>query len=147
MNRYVNRKSAGLHDGEQVDEGFTLIEILIAIVLVGILSAVVVLGISNLTSKGSKSACAASADAAKTGAVVYFTDNNAYPDTLAEMVAPNTDGSAPALVLPAGVKISADGSHTTGASWTMTIVAGEGDAAPTFECSNKTSADDTGSVA
>ncbi len=39
-------------DGEQDDKGFTLIEILIAIVLVGILSAVAVVGISNLVSKG-----------------------------------------------------------------------------------------------
>ena len=54
-------------DGEQDDKGFTLIEILIAIVLVGILSAVAVVGISNLVSKGSTSACAASADAAKAG--------------------------------------------------------------------------------
>jgi len=46
-------------DGEQDDKGFTLIEILIAIVLVGILSAVAVVGISNLVSKGGSSACTA----------------------------------------------------------------------------------------
>ncbi len=37
---------------ENDDKGFTLVEILIAIVLVGILSAVAVVGISNLVSKG-----------------------------------------------------------------------------------------------
>ena len=42
----------GQIDGEREDKGFTLIEILIAIVLVGILSAVAVVGISNLVSKG-----------------------------------------------------------------------------------------------
>ena len=62
-------------DGEQDDKGFTLIEILIAIVLVGILSAVAVVGISSLVSKGSSSACNASLDAAKAGSAVYFAEN------------------------------------------------------------------------
>ncbi len=137
MNRYVNRKSkGGLHDDERNDDGFTLVEILIAIVLVGILSAVVVLGISNLTSKGSKSACAASADAAKTGAVVYYATNNAYPTTLTEMVERNSDGTSAALTLPAGVTVDKDGLSTVGATWTLTIVPDEkGGAAPTFDCS------------
>ncbi len=50
MYRSPSIKSQG--DGRQDDKGFTLIEILIAIVLVGILSAVAVIGISNLVSKG-----------------------------------------------------------------------------------------------
>ena len=56
------------------DRGFTLVEILIAIVLVGILSAVVVVGIGNLTSQGSSSACKASADASRaaTGMLLVF---------------------------------------------------------------------------
>ena len=61
------------------DRGFTLIEILIAIVLVGILSAVAVVGISNLVSKGSKSACGASADAAKAASQVYPRQQRGYP--------------------------------------------------------------------
>ena len=62
----------GQIDGEREDKGFTLIEILIAIVLVGILSAVAVVGISNLVSKGTASACTASKDAAKAASAVYF---------------------------------------------------------------------------
>ena len=46
------------------DSGFTLVEIVIAIVLVGILSAVVVVGIGRLTEQGAAAGCAASADAA-----------------------------------------------------------------------------------
>ncbi len=67
--------------GEQGDKGFTLIEILIAIVLVGILSAVAVVGISNLVSKGSSSACGATRDAATAASAVYYTSQapNTYP--------------------------------------------------------------------
>ena len=56
MNTYIK---------ERREEGFTLIELLIAIVVVGILTAVVIVGIGGLTDTGSKSACAASLDAAK----------------------------------------------------------------------------------
>ena len=69
-------------DGEQDDKGFTLIEILIAIVLVGILSAVAVVGISNLVSKGSTSACTATRSTQpRRHRPVYFASNNTYPTT------------------------------------------------------------------
>ncbi|MCU1501205.1 MAG: hypothetical protein JWM12_559 [Ilumatobacteraceae bacterium] len=148
MNKYLCRKFRIQGDGEQRDEGFTLVEILIAIVLIGILSAVVVVGISNLTSKGSTSACQASADAAKAGTVVYFASvtPNAYPTTLIQLTSPTTNPVGPAaLTLPAGVTLNtaavtgppavAIGMQTTGASWTMTMTAGVAGAAPTYACS------------
>ena len=113
----------------QGDKGFTLIEILIAIVLVGILSAVAVVGISNLVSKGTTSSCQASADAAKAATAVYFADTKAYPATLGALV---TNG---ALQLPSGVTAAGTATATTGASWTLTMAAGTGGAAPTFTCS------------
>jgi prepilin-type N-terminal cleavage/methylation domain-containing protein len=119
------------------DGGFTLVEILIAMVLIGILSAVVVVGISNLTSKGSSSACAASADAAKAGAIVYYsTHNNTYPATLTDLVTPVTTGTTipAALVLPSGVTASSLAMVTSGASWTLTMTPGVAGAAPTFAC-------------
>ena len=126
------------------DDGFTLIEILIAIVLVGILSAVVVVGISNLTSKGSKSACSASLDAAKAGSVVYFTSNGAYPTTLTQMTTAAAGVPAP-LTLPTGVAINAAAvgapypaaanmQASSGTSWYLTMTAGVNGAAPTFVC-------------
>jgi prepilin-type N-terminal cleavage/methylation domain-containing protein len=118
--------------GKREDKGFTLVEILIAIVLVGILSAVVVVGISNLTSKGSSSACKASADAAKAGAVVYYSTNSyAYPSTITAM----TTSSPAALTLPSGVTVNSTGLVATGDGWTMTMTASSGGNAPTFACS------------
>jgi prepilin-type N-terminal cleavage/methylation domain-containing protein len=130
----------------QDDKGFTLVEILIAIVLVGILSAVVVVGIGNLTSKGSTSACSASLDSARSGAVVYYTTTNSYPATLLAMTNPTTTPVAPAaLTLPDGVTLNtaavtgppvvAIGNQAkSGTNWTLTMTPGVAGAAPTFVC-------------
>jgi prepilin-type N-terminal cleavage/methylation domain-containing protein len=133
------------HEAEvSEDRGFTLVEILIAIVLVGILSAVVVVGISNLTSKGSTSACAASLDAAKAGSAVYFTSNSAFPTTLTQLTT-GTSSVPAALTLPSGVTINSAAVTTpvaaaagmqasSGTSWYLTMTAGTNGAAPTFAC-------------
>ena len=78
-------------DGEKDDKGFTLIEILIAIVLVGILSAVAVVGISNLVSKGTASACTASNDAAKAASTGVANAYGARPPDTAQALAPLDD--------------------------------------------------------
>ena len=131
----------GQIDGEREDKGFTLIEILIAIVLVGILSAVAVVGISNLVSKGSTSACQASSDSAKAASTVYFASTNAFPTTLAAMVTggqltlPSGVGTNAAVsVAPANPAGAAIGTQTTGASWYLTMTPGSAGSAPTFVC-------------
>ena len=111
------------------DRGFTLVEILIAIVLVGILSAVVVVGISNLTSKGSAAACAASADAARAATTIHFTNTGQQPDTIKVMV----DNAE--LVLPDGVTLDASGTVATGDGWTLTLLPGD---VVTFACADGT---------
>ncbi len=132
----------GQIDGEREDKGFTLIEILIAIVLVGILSAVAVVGISNLVSKGSSSACTATADAAKAASTVYFASTSAFPATLSAMT---TGGQ---LTLPSGVTVNPSAvtaagtnpgatanNQTLGGTWFLTMTPGVGGVAPTFFCS------------
>ena len=131
----------GQSDGEREDKGFTLIEILIAIVLVGILSAVAVVGISNLVSKGTASACTASNDAAKAASTVYFASNNVFPTTMAAMVTggqftlPTGMGTNAAVsAAPANPTGIAIGLQTTGATWYLTMTAGVAGSAPTFAC-------------
>lgn len=118
------------------DEGFTLVEILIAIVLVGILSTVAVVGISSLTSKGSTSACTASLDAAKASSIVYYASNaNAYPTTFTQLTAASATTPA-ALTLPSGVTVNATGLIASNASWKLTMTAGaSANVAPSFVCS------------
>lgn len=123
------------------DGGFTLVEIVIAIVLVGILSAVVVVGIGNLTDKGETAACQASLDAAKAATVVFYSsNNNAWPATMLAM----TQTTPAALTLPSEVTLNstaitgppavAIGNRATGTGWTLTMTPSVGGNQPTFVC-------------
>jgi prepilin-type N-terminal cleavage/methylation domain-containing protein len=121
------------------DQGFTLVEILVAIVLVGILSAVAVLGINGLTKSGGNSACTASADAAKAASLVYYTNTaGTYPTTMGQLT--DATGGAPLLVLPAQAAIVGDVKTSLvvkqGTSWTLTMAlpAVGSTAGPTFSC-------------
>ena len=115
----------------RADHGFTLVEILIAIVLVGIVSAVVVVGIGNLTSKGTSAGCTASKDAAAAGATTFWGSTGGQPTTFTQM----TSASPPALSLPSGATVDVSGLVLTGSGWTLTMIPGVAGAAPTFLCS------------
>lgn len=110
------------------DDGFTMVEILIAIVLVGILSAVVVVGVGTLTDQGEESACTASLDASKAGSVVYFAQNATYPTDFDQMA------DAGALDVPTGVAADPDDETVLrGDGWTLTM-SGGGATKPLFAC-------------
>ncbi|MGE0880651.1 MAG: type II secretion system protein [Acidimicrobiia bacterium] len=110
------------------DEGFTLIELLIAIVVVGILATVVIVGIAGLNNNGKNAACKSSLDAAKAATAVYYSNNTAYPATLAAM----TGATPPILELPQGTALNAGNLSYTTNGWTLTMTAGN---PPTFACS------------
>lgn len=103
------------------DEGFTLIELLIAIVVIGVLSAVVIVGIGGLTDSGQKSACKTSADAAKAATAVFYANNNGtYPITFTSMT-----GSAPKMLeLSGGTTVDVTGLIASGTGWILTMAPG-----------------------
>ena len=109
------------------DRGFTLIEILIAIVLVGILSAVAVVGIGRLTDQAATATCLASADAARTAANSYLVNNTSYPATFDDMTRPSSGGSP--LAVPANATVS--GRTLTLGSWRLSMSAAS---PPSFTC-------------
>src|SRR3954469_8968519 len=80
---------------DRKEQGFTLIELLIAIVVVGILAAVAIVGIAGLTNTGGKSACVATADAAKAASGAFYANQspNAWPTSFDQMV--NVSAAAP----------------------------------------------------
>ncbi|MFN8023827.1 MAG: prepilin-type N-terminal cleavage/methylation domain-containing protein [Acidimicrobiales bacterium] len=110
-------------------DGFTLVEVLVAVVLVGVLSAVVVVGVGRITSRGQSAACTGSADAARTAAPAHLASTGAYPTTFTQMTA---SGS---LSLPAGVTIDASGTVASGNGWTLSLRPGAVGGPPLFTCS------------
>ncbi len=111
------------------DRGFTLVEILVAIVVAGILAAVAIIGIASLTDSGGNSACEASRDAARTAATVHYANTGSWPTTFTAM----TSTSPKELEVPSGVTVNA--TTLEGDNWTLTLTAGSGNDGPTFACS------------
>jgi general secretion pathway protein G len=60
--------------------GFTLVELLVVIVILGILAAIVVFAVGGISDKGQTSACAADKASISSAEEAYFAQNTAYTD-------------------------------------------------------------------
>ena len=60
------------------EEGFTLVELLVVIVILGILAAIVVFAVGGITDKGQSSACAVDKRTLETAEEANFAKNGAY---------------------------------------------------------------------
>jgi len=78
----INRAMAKKRSGEG---GFTLVELLIVIVILGILAAIVVLAIGGLKDTAQNSSCKAGANTIKSAEDAYFAQHNTYGLTAALM--------------------------------------------------------------
>jgi general secretion pathway protein G len=63
------------HDGEA---GFTLVELLVVIVILGVLSAVVVFAVGGISNKSKSAACSSDVATVQTAEEAYFAQNNVY---------------------------------------------------------------------
>jgi prepilin-type N-terminal cleavage/methylation domain-containing protein len=113
------------------ERGFTLVELIIAVVLVSILAAVAVVGLSGVVKSGNKSACSTTLGSAQSAATTYYANTGAYPttfDALADAV-PSV-WTYPANVGHAG-KVMYQGSISS-PTWSVTMAGGGGSTPNTY---------------
>lgn len=81
--------------------GFTIVELLIVIVVIGILAAITIVSYSGVTSRANTAANQSNANSVVQAAESVFADNNAYPTSPATVASLSTG----AAKLPAGVTL------------------------------------------
>jgi len=62
------------------ESGFTLTELLIVIVILGVLTGVVVFAVGAFTDRGDEAACKSDLKAVEVAVEAYYAQNNKYPD-------------------------------------------------------------------
>ena len=102
----MNRRRTATH------EGFTLIEIIVAIAIVGILSTVVTFSIRGLLSNSSTKNCTVEVHKVNTAIQAYYSENKVWitTQTLSSLV-PDYLTTAPSASTPSGAG-TVDAAHT-----------------------------------
>jgi prepilin-type N-terminal cleavage/methylation domain-containing protein len=106
-------------------QGFTLVELLLTIVVVGILMSIAVVGFNGVTKSATSATCKPTMDAAKVAVTSYYArqDPNAYPTSFSAMVASKD------LELHGGVRNPSPTTLTDASSagqWTIKLDPGTG---------------------
>ena len=76
------------------DKGFTLVELLIVIVILGILATVTVFAVRGITDQGEESACRADQKTMQVAIEAYIAQNGAVPAVTETLLSPNYMASA-----------------------------------------------------
>jgi prepilin-type N-terminal cleavage/methylation domain-containing protein len=92
------------------DEGFTLIEVLVVISILGVLAGIVVFAVSGINDRGQTSACKTDKATVETAQQAYYAKNSSY-------------AASTGALATAGFLSSASTLHTTDATGAVTAVA------------------------
>jgi len=68
------------------DKGFTLVELLIVIVILGILATVTVFAVRGITDRGQDNACAVELRTVETAIEAFYADNQSDPAVIGDLV-------------------------------------------------------------
>ena len=74
------------HVEEKKDRGFTLVELLIVIVILGILATVTVFAVRGITDRGQENACATEKRAIETAFEAFYADTGADAANMAALI-------------------------------------------------------------
>lgn len=77
---------------EQDEAGFTLVELLVVIVILGILAAIVVFAVGGITDKGTQNAKATDVSSLQAAEEAFFAANRSIPPVYASMTGLQTGG-------------------------------------------------------
>ncbi len=108
-------------------KGFTLVELMVVVAILGILVAVAIPVYNNVTDKAAAETCNANIRILKSAAEQYKIVHNEYPDAIEDIVDNTYIQDAADFDCP---------SNPTDADFAYTMTEGTDGVAPTFECAN-----------
>jgi type II secretion system protein G len=95
------------------DKGFTLVELLIVIVILGILATVTVFAVRGITDNAQDNACDTDAKTISTALEAYYADNGIYPTTVQGLAVLSSGTTKYLKTVPATFTYSAAGDDFT----------------------------------